>query len=134
MAGIFGDFSGLRFTRNGGTRTPQKFRGKFGAKLGAKFGRKFEKFGELSFCDFSDLTRTEFCLNDSKFPSKNLRFCDKIKKVHPNLQQDGDDEDMDQHHLVPTDPDAPPLLPLTRHEVCHAISVPYPKNHFRVFF
>ena len=38
------------------TKTPQTFRGKFGANPGQNSGRKFEKFGELSFCNFSDLT------------------------------------------------------------------------------
>ena len=39
------------------TKSPRKIRGKFGAKFGAKnSGRKFEKFGKLSFCNFSDPT------------------------------------------------------------------------------
>ena len=33
-----------------------KHSGKIRAKFEAKFGTKFEKFGELSFCNFSDLT------------------------------------------------------------------------------
>ena len=38
------------------TKNPRKIRGKFGAKFGAKSGTKIrEKFGELSFCNFSDL-------------------------------------------------------------------------------
>ena len=35
----------------------KKIRGKFGAKFGANSGRKFEKFGELSFCNFSDVIK-----------------------------------------------------------------------------
>ena len=37
------------------TKTPQKIQWKFGAEFGKNSGRKFEKFGELSFCNFSDL-------------------------------------------------------------------------------
>ena len=37
------------------TKNPQTIRGKFGAKFGAKSGTKSRKFGELSFCNFSDL-------------------------------------------------------------------------------
>ena len=36
-------------------KNPWKVRGKFGAKFGAKSGDQIEKFGELSFCSFSDL-------------------------------------------------------------------------------
>ena len=40
---------------NRSTKSPRKIRGKFGANSGQNSGRKFEKFGKLSFCDFSDL-------------------------------------------------------------------------------
>ena len=38
------------------TKNPRKIRGKFGAKFGAKSGTKIRKFGELWFCNFSDLS------------------------------------------------------------------------------
>ena len=41
------------------TKIPLKIRGKFGAKFGRKFGIKNRKFGELSFCHFSDLSVRE---------------------------------------------------------------------------
>ena len=43
------------------TKSPRTIRGKFGAKFGAKFRTKFEKFGKLSFCNFSDLTDWTEC-------------------------------------------------------------------------
>ena len=46
-------FSGLRFPRNE-ARKPSKNSGKIRSKIRAKFGTKIRKFGELSFCNFSD--------------------------------------------------------------------------------
>ena len=54
--GFLVNFFWSPFPTKRSTKTPQKFRGKFGEKFGAKSRTKFEKFGELSFCDFSDLT------------------------------------------------------------------------------
>ena len=39
------------------TKNPRKIRG--GAKFGAKSGTKIQKLGELSFCNFSDLTNSD---------------------------------------------------------------------------
>ena len=39
------------------TKTPQQIQGKFGAKFGAKSGKKIRKFGELLFCNFSDVRK-----------------------------------------------------------------------------
>ena len=47
-------FSGLRFPRNEARNIPEKFGENSEQKFGANPGRKFEKFGELSFCNFSD--------------------------------------------------------------------------------
>ena len=56
MAGIFGEFFLVSVSHETKHENSSKIRGKFGAKFGAKFGTEFEKFGELSFCNFSDLT------------------------------------------------------------------------------
>ena len=55
MAGIFELFpvSVYHKTKH---ENSSKNRGKFGAKFEAKFGMKIKKFGELSYCNFSDLT------------------------------------------------------------------------------
>ena len=45
------------------TKNPRKIRGKFGAKFGQNSGRKVEKFGKLSFCNFSDLSICRFSLD-----------------------------------------------------------------------
>ena len=49
-----GDFSGLRFPRNE-ERKLLKNSGKFGANSGQNSDKNSKKFGELSFCNFSDL-------------------------------------------------------------------------------
>ena len=41
------------------TKTPRKFRGNSEQNSGQNSGRNFEKFGELSFCTFSDLKHWE---------------------------------------------------------------------------
>ena len=58
MAGIFGEFFLVSVPTKRSTKNPRKIRGKFGAKFGAKSGTKIEKFGKLSFCNFSDLTNS----------------------------------------------------------------------------
>ena len=50
-------FSGLRFPRNEARKILRKFGENSGGNSGQNPGRKFEKFGELSFCDFSDLKK-----------------------------------------------------------------------------
>ena len=52
MAGIFGEFFWSPFPSKRSTTTPQKNRGK-----DQNSGQKFEKFGDFSFCDFSDLRK-----------------------------------------------------------------------------
>ena len=57
MAGILGEFfSGLHFPRNEARKLLKKFGKNPERNSGQNPGQKFEKFGELSFCDFSDLT------------------------------------------------------------------------------
>ena len=53
--GLLVNFFWSLFPTKPSTKTPRKIRGTFGAELGQNSGRKFEKFGELSFCNFSDL-------------------------------------------------------------------------------
>ena len=59
-------FSSLRFPRNEARKLLKKFGENSEQNSGQNSGRKFEKFGELSFCDFSDLTFSKgmrlFCL------------------------------------------------------------------------
>ena len=56
MAGIFGElFSGLRLPRNEARKVLEKFGENSEQNSGQNSGQKFEKFGELSFCKFSDL-------------------------------------------------------------------------------
>ena len=56
MTGIFGEFfSALRFPQNEARKLLKKFGENSEQNSGQNSGRKFEKFGELSFCDFSDL-------------------------------------------------------------------------------
>ena len=47
---------GLRFTRNEARKILEKFGENSERNSGQNPGEKIEKFGELSFCDFSDLT------------------------------------------------------------------------------
>ena len=54
--GFLVNFSWSPFPGKKSTNNPGNFRGKFGGKFGENPGRKFKKFGELSFCNFSDLT------------------------------------------------------------------------------
>ena len=56
--GIGEFFSGLRFSRNEARKLLKKFGENSEQNSGQNSGRKFEKFGELSFCDFSDLTNS----------------------------------------------------------------------------
>ena len=60
MAGIFGEFFLVSVSHETKYENSSKIRGKFGAKFGAKFGTKIRKFGELSFCNFSDLMLWNF--------------------------------------------------------------------------
>ena len=50
-------FPGLRLPRNEARKILEKFGENSERNSGQNPGRKFEKFGELSFCDFSDLIR-----------------------------------------------------------------------------
>ena len=50
-------FSGLRFPRNEAWKLLKNFGENSERNSGQNSGQKFEKFGELSFCDFSDLTK-----------------------------------------------------------------------------
>ena len=69
MAGIFGEFfSGLRFPRN----EARKLLKKFGENSERNSGQNFEKFGELSFCDFSDLNNRNAFLNASVLEHNSL--------------------------------------------------------------
>ena len=55
--GFLVNFLWSPFPTKQSTKNPRKIRGKFGSKIREhNSGRKFEKFGELSFCNFSDLT------------------------------------------------------------------------------
>ena len=57
MAGIFGEFfCGVRLPRNEARKLLKKFRENSEQNSGQNSGWKFEKFGKLSFCNFSDLT------------------------------------------------------------------------------
>ena len=49
------DFSGLRFLENKARKLLKKFGENSEQNSGGNSGQKFEKFGELSFCHFSDL-------------------------------------------------------------------------------
>ena len=49
-------FSGLRLPRNEARKVLEKFRENSEQNSGQNSGRKFEKFGKLSFCNFSGLT------------------------------------------------------------------------------
>ena len=57
--GIFGDFwwffSGLRLPRNEARKVLEKFGENSEQNSGQNSGRKFERFGKLSFCNFSGL-------------------------------------------------------------------------------
>ena len=50
-------FSGLRFPRNKARKLLKNFGENSEQNSGQNSGRKFEKFGDFSFCIFSDLTR-----------------------------------------------------------------------------
>ena len=50
-------FSGLRLPRNEARKVLEKFGKNSEQNSGQNSGRKFEKFGKLSFCNFSDLTK-----------------------------------------------------------------------------
>ena len=52
-------FSGLRFPRNEARKLLEKFGENSERNSGQNPGRNFEKFGELSFCKFSDLTNPD---------------------------------------------------------------------------
>ena len=49
-------FSSLRFPQNEARKLLKNFGENSEQNSGKKSGRKFEKFGELSFCNFCDLT------------------------------------------------------------------------------
>ena len=51
-----GIFSGLRLPRNEARKLLKKFGENSEQNSGQNSGREFEKFGKLSFCNFSDLT------------------------------------------------------------------------------
>ena len=53
------------------TKTPQKIRGQFGAKFAANLGRKSEKFGKLSFCNFSSRDQN-YSGSGKMFPKINI--------------------------------------------------------------
>ena len=77
MAGIFGEFfSGLRFPRS----KAQKLLKYFGENSEQNSGWKFEKFGKLSFCNFSDLTKRA-CL---KRPLKQDRVSFSTPEICPH--------------------------------------------------
>ena len=54
--GFLGIFSGLRFLGNKARKLLEKFGENSEQNSGGNSRTKFEKFGELSFCHFSDLT------------------------------------------------------------------------------
>ena len=53
--GFLVNFFWSPFPTKRSTKTPQKFGENSETNSGQNSGQKFEKFGELSFCDFSDL-------------------------------------------------------------------------------
>ena len=55
--GFLASFFWSLFPTKRSAKNPRKIRGKFRAKFGQNPGHKFEKFGELSFCNCSDLTK-----------------------------------------------------------------------------
>ena len=65
-------FSGLRFPRNEARKILEKFGKNSEQNSGQNSGRKFEKFGKLSFCNFSDLTvhglHFTVCAPSTEFP------------------------------------------------------------------
>ena len=61
-------FSGLRLPRNEARKILEKFGENSEQNSGKNSGRKFWKFGELSFCNFSDLTS---CKKSDIFPVLN---------------------------------------------------------------
>ena len=70
-------FFGSPFPTKRSTKNPQKFGENSERNSGQNPGQKFEKFGELSFCDFSDLTYATF---------PEYRACISfISKYHPHI-------------------------------------------------
>ena len=64
MAGISVEVFLVSVSHEMKQKTSQKFQGKFGA-FGRKFGIKILKFGEFSFCNFSDLTEKSTLWTDA---------------------------------------------------------------------
>ena len=79
-------FSGLRFSRNEARKLLEKFGENSEQNSGRNSGRKFKKFGELSFCNFSDLIscetamfvldcRERCCMNSFGFDGVTSELC-----------------------------------------------------------
>ena len=74
--GFLVNFLWYPFPAKRSTKTPQKFGENPERNSGQNPGQKFEKFGELSFCDFSDLTHIDSFRNLSGFRAFGPgRFC-----------------------------------------------------------
>ena len=80
-------FSGLRFPRNEARKLLKKFWENSGRNSGQNSGRKFEKFGKLSFCDFSDLTIEVFLLTVRLF---YLRWGNRKRKIPNPISERGE--------------------------------------------
>ena len=66
-------FSGLRLPRNEARKILEKFGKNSEQNSGQNSGRKFEKFGKLSFCKFSDLTKSDFKVTFAPWKNDPLR-------------------------------------------------------------
>ena len=64
-------FSGLRFPQNEARKLLKNFGENSEQNSGQNSVQKFEKFGELSFCNFSDLTALDF---PAQFPGTKFVF------------------------------------------------------------
>ena len=85
--GFFGEeFSGLRFPRSEARKILEKFGENSEQNSGQNPGRKFQKFGKLSFCNFSDLTIRERKLNPNFFFS-NFSGTPGISRQNPGISR-----------------------------------------------
>ena len=65
-------FSGLHFLGNKARKLLEKFGENSEQNSGGNSGQKFEKFGELSFCHFSDLNVWAVCAHRLKSAIRNF--------------------------------------------------------------
>ena len=78
--GFLVNFSGLRFPRNEARKIFEKLEENSEQNSGQNSGQNFEKFGELSFCNFSDLKITLKSYEFQNEPQSRNRQKIKLRK------------------------------------------------------